>query len=62
MQRSRQKTASWTVRVSADADQKRTELQERTGLTARELIERGLAAFEAELDRQTSEQAPAAAP
>jgi hypothetical protein len=39
----------------------RSELEERTGLTAGALIERGLDAFKAELDRQTGEQVPAAA-
>jgi hypothetical protein len=56
MKRVRRLTANCTVRISAEADQLRAELQEATGLPANKLFERCLLAFKADLDRNNGGQ------
>jgi len=48
---SRRLTAALSVRVSAEANELRFQLQEKTGLDAGRLIERALEAFRADLER-----------
>jgi hypothetical protein len=60
MQRPRRLTAVCAVRISAEADQLRAELQEITGLPANRLIERSLQALKDDLERRCSKPEAAA--
>jgi hypothetical protein len=52
MKQQRRLTAVCAVRISAEADRLRPELQEITGLPANRLVERSFQALKADLDRR----------
>jgi hypothetical protein len=52
MQQQRRLTAVCAVRISAEADRLRAELQDKTGLPANRLVERGFEALKRDLDRR----------
>ena len=57
MQQQRRLTAVCAVRISAEADRLRAELQEITGLPANRLVERSFQALKADLERRRQSEA-----